>query len=773
MSGKGYRFMAFALAAAILLVSSSAAATPAGPLWTPSHRYGPDALAIREERWDGYDSYDGYFWMHQGFRWTQKELENYMDDPELGKGGYTAVYEFRRVGDESTSDGWGEWQKTEGDESNDHWDGAWGRTVNDCSWIVFCWPNQHVYSEYVTSLPSPNNKGVEENDSWFIERHAYSLTPPSWNFDYCDIVERYGVNSVCDEEYEVGFDPNKLVPNRFYYVAIKFRGDRADGTEPTRWRTEFEVHKPGSFLGIVPYYETKYTCALDLGKWAIDFNGGSYEELVLDTLEIKNDGSNTLKGELCLFDYDSDGVLDKDDNCRKAYNPGQADTDGDGAGDACDEEPAIHFSDMDRDGAVSDNCPEVFNPGQSDADGDGAGDACDGDDDGDGVPDFEDAFPLDPYEQVDTDSDGIGDNADPDDDDDGYSDEEELAEGTDPLNPFSFPLPEPPPEPEEPDSDGDGLVDSVDADDDDDCYSDSVETSLGSDPLNPLSRPADNDSDCSPDALDADDDDDGVPDSADAFPFDPAEWLDTDSDGTGNNADADDDGDGMPDAWETLYGLDPLYAGDADGDPDGDGHSNFSEFMGGTDPTSSCSPPSVNFCYDFIDEGGNGQCGGATGVHCAPLGEWTPQMLIDTDNRSGGCRQKFMLQSECEVDLEICVDFSVNTGGDGGQCKDQGVHCAGMNQWTTEIGLDMDGRSGWCNQQFFVVGEGEHFTLFMDFIGDDGLDSAGQCKVTGTSKAYSEYETGTAVIGLDTDNRPGGCFQRFMLNLGTWSITAF
>ena len=40
------------------------------------------------------------------------------------------------------------------------------------------------------------------------------------------------------------------------------------------------------------------------------------------------------------------------------------------------------------------------------------------DDDGDGVYDLLDAFPLDSTESVDTDNDGTGDNADTDDDDD-------------------------------------------------------------------------------------------------------------------------------------------------------------------------------------------------------------------------------------------------------------------------------------------------------------------------------------------------------------------
>ena len=66
----------------------------------------------------------------------------------------------------------------------------------------------------------------------------------------------------------------------------------------------------------------------------------------------------------------------------------------------------------------------------TDTDGDGRPDDCDSDcqtlgmtadsdDDGDGVLDAADAFPLDAAESIDTDSDGTGNNADTDDDGDG------------------------------------------------------------------------------------------------------------------------------------------------------------------------------------------------------------------------------------------------------------------------------------------------------------------------------------------------------------------
>ncbi len=66
-----------------------------------------------------------------------------------------------------------------------------------------------------------------------------------------------------------------------------------------------------------------------------------------------------------------------------------------------------------------------------DTDLDGTTDSADLDDDGDGVPDTSDAFPLDPTETIDTDEDGIGNDADPDDDNDGVGD----AEDPDPLDP--------------------------------------------------------------------------------------------------------------------------------------------------------------------------------------------------------------------------------------------------------------------------------------------------------------------------------------------------
>ena len=227
-----------------------------------------------------------------------------------------------------------------------------------------------------------------------------------------------------------------------------------------------------------------------------------------------------------------DDEMDRDDTATIIVAIDDASSD-----DAFDElmDQSVHISlvdddnDTDNDGILdnSDNCPSIPNTDQADNDSDGDGDVCDTDDDNDGTPDTEDAFPLDGNEDTDTDRDGTGDNADTDDDNDGTPDNED-----------AFPLDGN----EDTDTDGDGTGDNADTDDD---------------------RP--------------DSDGDGVPDIDDAFPNDPNESIDTDGDGIGDNSDVDVNGDGSNDNGTDTDGdgiNDDNDKTDDRPDTDGDGVNN-------------------------------------------------------------------------------------------------------------------------------------------------------------------------------------------------------
>lgn len=125
--------------------------------------------------------------------------------------------------------------------------------------------------------------------------------------------------------------------------------------------------------------------------------------------------------------------------------------------------------------------------------------------DGDGVSDWQDAFPFDENFVADSDADGTPDAID-----------------AFPNNQF-----------EQFDTDGDGAGNNVDQDDDNDGVLDASDAL----PLNAQES--------------SDQDNDGVGDNADAFPTDNSEWADTDNDGTGDNTDTDTDGDGVNDLKES------------------------------------------------------------------------------------------------------------------------------------------------------------------------------------------------------------------------------
>lgn len=152
--------------------------------------------------------------------------------------------------------------------------------------------------------------------------------------------------------------------------------------------------------------------------------------LVGDTIRIyvtvHNNSDFDLSGVVKFYDEKTSGFIASDQPISVLANKTD-DVFIDWATSSVGEHPiAIRVVPWETDGDNPDN-NKVTKPVyiDTDSDGDGTGDRLDQDDDNDGVPDIDDAFPLDPNESLDTDGDGIGDNADIDDDGDGVPDAED------------------------------------------------------------------------------------------------------------------------------------------------------------------------------------------------------------------------------------------------------------------------------------------------------------------------------------------------------------
>lgn len=108
---------------------------------------------------------------------------------------------------------------------------------------------------------------------------------------------------------------------------------------------------------------------------AISVESGDVSEQTSAAEGVANGNDRTLLS----LDADGDYIPDALDNCTNVQNPDQADSDGDGAGDAC---PI--YQDFDGDGVPDkeDNCPNIATSDFADRDGDGVGDPCDKSPDG-------------------------------------------------------------------------------------------------------------------------------------------------------------------------------------------------------------------------------------------------------------------------------------------------------------------------------------------------------------------------------------------------------
>jgi hypothetical protein len=246
------------------------------------------------------------------------------------------------------------------------------------------------------------------------------------------------------------------------------------------------------------------------------------------------DGTSDCNPDCTLIDdADADGISDEDEGA-------SAGTDSDG-----DLTPDYQDSDSDDDGipdSVEAGDGDIGSP-PIDSDGDTVPDYADTDSDDDGILDAVEAGPS-PATPLDSDGDFTPDYRDVDADNDDLSDADEVAAGTQPLDPDSDGDTISDGDEGTVDSDGDLTIDALDVDSDGDGHLDSAEAGDG----DWQTLPADTDFDGIPDFVDLDSEQDGLPDIQEvdcpALGYDGRLWEDSDFDG-------------YPDLAEALVGSDP------------------------------------------------------------------------------------------------------------------------------------------------------------------------------------------------------------------------
>lgn len=221
-------------------------------------------------------------------------------------------------------------------------------------------------------------------EAWYMDADGDGFGNPMSRFDACAQPKGYVADSTdCDDSNSELHDTCEVLPCVTHTWFIDADGDGYG--DPLTGVDACE--QPDSYVTDGTDCDDRNTgvqeiCADDTcitRKWYMDADGDGYGDMrtVIDACERPHgyvfNGADVDDTDANVLGYDDrDGVFWAYDSCPLVNNPDQRDTNGDGLGDACDQ---------DQDGSenVLDNCPFVFNPEQQDGDADGAGDTCDND----------------------------------------------------------------------------------------------------------------------------------------------------------------------------------------------------------------------------------------------------------------------------------------------------------------------------------------------------------------------------------------------------------
>ncbi|MEV7118374.1 hypothetical protein [Kitasatospora griseola] len=169
----------------------------------------------------------------------------------------------------------------------------------------------------------------------------------------------------------------------------------------------------------------------------------------------------------------------------------------------------------------------------------------------------------------------------------------------------------------------------------------------------------------------------------------------------------------------------------------------------------------------FNPEGDPGQCGGRQGEQWHPNGEWTDEIVLDTDDRPGGCLLAFGLFDPQNQLGSASVRYAWTTlpGTGPGQCANQGDYRMPASSTARVFGpsirIDTDSRPGGCILTF-LVSDTPSVSLDIRYAGNGDVR---QCGGALPNDQFTATPGHPVPLTVDTDNRPGGCRLQLRLNV--------
>jgi hypothetical protein len=162
----------------------------------------------------------------------------------------------------------------------------------------------------------------------------------------------------------------------------------------------------------------------------------------------------------------------------------------------------------------------------------------------------------------------------------------------------------------------------------------------------------------------------------------------------------------------------------------------------------------------LVDESNNGQCVGSKDGSWTTNPNSTNPIRLDTDNRPGGCQLSFGIG---DIDgslagLRVTYQLSPHVGSHSGQCGENwgenDMPIGSSFTFGNPVRVDSDSRPGWCDLTFGVSGRND-VVLEVLWQAENGT---GQCVDASSPGVWRAVPIGGKLtIGIDTDNRPGGC----------------